>query len=194
MFTIYSLAACLALLDAGVRSIIKRRIQKLEGAVKKEEQKLSGTEIEKKAVVKASGSNVNEADDKISPKVALERQASVKSKSSEGSHDSDRKKEKPVTLDPPAPRLREAGEYDDDEDEELEEHAFDHPSTYAEARWIWLPHDELGFSGVLLEELKGTGSESIVEASDVGATMDVKGIVECSRNPPDEDWTGGYDK
>jgi len=89
----------------------------------------------------------------------------------------------------------EDGQPDSDDDEELGEHAFDHPSTYADARWIWLPHDELGFSKVLMDELKGTGETgSGIDASDIGATMDEKGVVECQRNPPDEDWTGGYDQ
>jgi hypothetical protein len=32
-----------------------------------------------------------------------------------------------------------------------------------------------------------------VEAADSGAIMDKKGVVEVSRNPPDEAWSGGLD-
>ena len=79
---------------------------------------------------------------------------------------------------------------DDDDDEDYEdeidpnEHAFDHPSTYMEQRWIWIPRDSLGLSKVLVEELREAG----VFASDDGAVMDQKGIVEVTRNPPDEEW------
>lgn len=78
----------------------------------------------------------------------------------------------------------------DSTDEESDgEHAFDHPSTYVGQSWIWIPEDKLGLSKVLVEELKEVG----VEASDVGAQMDEKGVVEVTRNPPDEEWKGGHD-
>ena len=64
------------------------------------------------------------------------------------------------------------------------EHVFDHPSMYMEQRWIWIPRDHLGLSKVLVEELWEAG----VFASDEGAVMDKKGIVEVTRNPPDEEW------
>lgn len=35
--------------------------------------------------------------------------------------------------------------------------------------------------------------EAKVEASDTGAHMTKKGVVEVSRNPPDEAWSGGLD-
>jgi hypothetical protein len=89
---------------------------------------------------------------------------------------------------PAAPGLRAAEE--EDEEEEFEEHAFDHPSTYADQAWIWLPHDLLGFSELMAEDLRAVG----VEASDLGATLDMNGTVEVSRNPPDEDWAGGHDR
>jgi calcium permeable stress-gated cation channel len=76
-----------------------------------------------------------------------------------------------------------------DDDDDPNEHAFDHPSTYVEQPWIWIPRDPLGLSEVLVKELKEAG----VEASDTGATMDTKGLVEVERNPPDEEWTGGHD-
>jgi calcium permeable stress-gated cation channel len=77
-----------------------------------------------------------------------------------------------------------------DEEDHFDEHAFDHPSTYVEQAWIWLPRDRLGLSEVLVEELKSHG----VDASDAGATMDERGIVEVTRNPPDEEWSGGQDR
>lgn len=32
-----------------------------------------------------------------------------------------------------------------------------------------------------------------IKASDLGAFIDRKGNVEVTRNPPDEEWTGGHD-
>ncbi|RXW15422.1 hypothetical protein EST38_g10427 [Candolleomyces aberdarensis] len=95
-----------------------------------------------------------------------------------------------VSFDAAAPRVT-ASDVDsmcNDEDQE-DEHAFDHPSTYQEQPWIWIPKDVLGLSNILAEELRGAG----VEASDVGALMDEKGVVEVRRNPPDEEWAGGHD-
>lgn len=87
-----------------------------------------------------------------------------------------------------APAVEDSDSSDEDEDDD-DDHAFDHPSTYVDQRWIWLPKDTLGLSEFLTQELKEAG----VEASDIGATMDDKGVVEVSRNPPDEEWTGGHD-
>ncbi|KAF5364658.1 hypothetical protein D9758_005530 [Tetrapyrgos nigripes] len=81
---------------------------------------------------------------------------------------------------PPPPR--------EEDEEDLDDHAFDHPSTYVEQRWIWVPKDRLGLSKVIIQELKDAG----VEASDDGATMDKKGVVEVTRNPPDEVWEDGH--
>ena len=78
---------------------------------------------------------------------------------------------------------------DEDEDEDFDAHGFDHPSTYEEQPWIWVPRDELGLSAYFVEEFRALG----VEASDEGATMDEKGNVEVNRSPPDEDWSGGHD-
>ncbi|KAH8092574.1 phosphate metabolism protein-domain-containing protein, partial [Cristinia sonorae] len=77
----------------------------------------------------------------------------------------------------------------DDEDLDFDENGFNHPSTYTNQPWIWLPKDEVGVSARLAQEFRDAG----VEASDVGAFMDMKGIVEVQRNPPDEDWAGGHD-
>jgi len=77
----------------------------------------------------------------------------------------------------------------DDVDEEMDEHAFDHPSTYKPAPWIWVPKDTLGLSEVILQELKDAG----LVASDLGAFMDEKARVRVTRNPPDQVWIGGHD-
>lgn len=80
------------------------------------------------------------------------------------------------------------GDDDDDYDDDLEENAFNHPSTYQDQPWIWLPqwesHPEI--SAQLVEDIKAVG----VEASDVGALIDDHGTVWVKRNPPDEDWDG----
>ena len=80
------------------------------------------------------------------------------------------------------------GDDSDDYDDDLEENAFNHPSTYQDQPWIWLPqwesHPEI--SAQLVEDIKATG----VEASDVGALIDDHGIVWVKRNPPDENWDG----
>ena len=90
---------------------------------------------------------------------------------------------------PPAEALVDTDSDDEDGDGIDDAHEFDHPSTYANQRWIWLPQDSLHLSKLLLKDLKESG----VEASDVGAVMDENGVVEVSRNPPDENWQGGYD-
>jgi hypothetical protein len=56
--------------------------------------------------------------------------------------------------------------------------------------WIWIPQDALGFSAVLVEDLTAAG----VDASDLGSMMDARGTVEVTRNPPDEEWSGGHDR
>ncbi|KAF8606372.1 hypothetical protein BDV93DRAFT_437216 [Ceratobasidium sp. AG-I] len=76
-----------------------------------------------------------------------------------------------------------------EDDSDLDDFAFDHPNTYKDAPWIWIPEDELGISKALLKELH----DARVEASDTGAKVDKKGVVEVSRNPPEEAWDGGLD-
>jgi hypothetical protein len=80
------------------------------------------------------------------------------------------------------------GDDSDDYDDDLEENAFNHPSTYQDHPWIWIPqweaHPEI--SAQLVEDIKTGG----VEASDVGAVIDGHGTVWVKRNPPDEDWDG----
>ncbi|TEB37492.1 DUF221-domain-containing protein [Coprinellus micaceus] len=95
-----------------------------------------------------------------------------------------------ISFDEAAPRVSKVDDTDsDDEEEEDDTHAFDHPSTYQEQPWIWIPKDVLGLSEILAQDLRSGG----VDASDVGAFMDEKGVVEVRRNPPDEEWTGGHD-
>ncbi|KAG6886294.1 hypothetical protein C0993_006704 [Termitomyces sp. T159_Od127] len=78
---------------------------------------------------------------------------------------------------------------DESDEEDDDDHAFDHPSTYVEQPWIWIPADKLGFSVILKGDLTSAG----VNADDLGAFMDWKGTVDVKRNPPDEEWQGGHD-
>lgn len=110
-------------------------------------------------------------------------------KSSASSRKKERKSSSPriPTFDAPAPAVKDSDTSDDEEDEN--DHAFDHPSTYADQVSIWIPKDILGLSNLLVKDLKDVG----IDASDVGASMDAKGVVEVTRNPPDEEWDGGHD-
>ncbi|KIY74044.1 DUF221-domain-containing protein [Cylindrobasidium torrendii FP15055 ss-10] len=89
----------------------------------------------------------------------------------------------------PSPAGVDLSDEEGDDALQEDEHAFDHPSTYEEQPWIWLPRDELGLSEILVGEFREAG----IDASCEGATMDAKGVVEVSRNPPDLEWTGGHD-
>ncbi|KAJ3833350.1 DUF221 family protein [Lentinula raphanica] len=62
----------------------------------------------------------------------------------------------------------------------LDEHAFDHPSTYVPQPCIWIPRDPLRLSTALVEYLEEAG----VRASDEGAVMDADGSVEVKSPPP----------
>ncbi|KAJ7595058.1 DUF221 family protein [Mycena floridula] len=95
----------------------------------------------------------------------------------------------PPVFDAPAPAGRDIDDEDSDDEVDFNEHAFDHPSLYVEQPWIWIPKDPLGLSEILVNELHDIG----VDASDLGAAMDKKGVVEVTRNPPDEAWDGGQD-
>lgn len=85
-------------------------------------------------------------------------------------------------------RGRTDGDDSDDYDDDLEENAFNHPSTYQDQQWIWIPRWEAcpEISAQLIEDIKAGG----VEASDLGAIIDDNGTVQVTRNPPDEDWDG----
>ncbi|QRV93773.1 tranport-associated late exocytosis protein [Ceratobasidium sp. AG-Ba] len=113
------------------------------------------------------------------------------SKKSNKSNKSQTKQERKLSIAPAAPALKTSMKSDSDseDDSDLDDFAFDHPSTYKDAPWIWIPKDKLGISDVLVKELH----EAKVEASDEGAFMDEKGVVEVKRNPPDEAWSGGLD-
>ncbi|KDR75323.1 hypothetical protein GALMADRAFT_226985 [Galerina marginata CBS 339.88] len=109
-------------------------------------------------------------------------------KSSDSGVSKQSKKEltKRQVFDAAAPAVEDSDSSDEDDEDD---HAFDHPSTYADQAWIWIPKDTLGLSEYLSKELKDAG----VYASDVGANMDERGVVEVTRNPPDEVWGGGHD-
>ncbi|KAJ3916223.1 DUF221 family protein [Lentinula edodes] len=66
-------------------------------------------------------------------------------------------------------------------EDSLDEHAFDHPSTYVAQPCVWIPRDPLGLSTVLVEYLEEAG----VRASDEGAIMDAKGAVMVIKPPPE---------
>lgn len=114
---------------------------------------------------------------------------SVKSKKSGKSHKSQKSKED-IKIQFDAPAEAETDDEDDEDDDDPNDRAFDHPSVYKAQQWIWVPKDALGLSVVLVDDMKAAG----VDASDTGAQMDEKGIVEVTRNPPDEDWSGGHDR
>lgn len=136
-----------------------------------------------------SGASVRRSDGALDGAPELFRSSVVVLEESEKPSDS---KSQFPTFDAAAPAVTASDDEDDEEDEEddHDEHAFDHPSTYVDQPWIWLPRDQLGLSELLAADLKAAG----VDASDVGASMDGKGIVEVTRNPPDEEWLGGHDK
>ncbi|KAJ3888452.1 DUF221 family protein [Lentinula edodes] len=66
-------------------------------------------------------------------------------------------------------------------EDSLDEHAFDHPSTYVAQPCVWIPRDPLGLSTVIVEYLEEAG----VRASDEGAIMDAKGAVMVMKPPPE---------
>lgn len=109
----------------------------------------------------------------------------VSKASKKSKKDKDGKSRKRPIFDPATPALVD----DSDEEEDDNVHAFDHPSTYVDQPWVWIPKDKLGLSELLVKELQEAG----VSASDLGAEMREDGIVEVSRNPPDEEWSGGHD-
>jgi len=128
---------------------------------------------------------LDEKLDKIKDKVSTMRNSESSTRwQSEDMHKSRTSFELP-TIDPATPALR---NWDSDEEED-DEHAFDHPSIYVDQPWIWIPEDPVGLSKYFVNDLKKAG----VSASDVGASMTLSGVVNVTRNPPDEHWTGGHD-
>ena len=115
-------------------------------------------------------------------------------------HSSSEERKKTVEEEKDDGKLKLAGEANPDEGDDedpvpqdeadFDEHAFDHPATYKPQPCIWIPRDNLGLSAVLLKDLKSME----IDASDEGAVMDDKGIVEVLRCPPDEEWLEGIDR
>ncbi|KAG8771298.1 hypothetical protein FRC19_005815 [Serendipita sp. 401] len=124
---------------------------------------------------------------------------SVGSKGSKSKEDKDKSQSKllgalagaagEIKIDAAAKAVRDVdGDGEDDSDDDLEEHAFDHPSTYQPQRWIWLPRwDRFPLSEELVRDMKSNG----IDASDLGAMINEAGGVIVTRGPPDEDWSGG---
>ncbi|KAG8889514.1 hypothetical protein FRB98_003988 [Tulasnella sp. 332] len=97
---------------------------------------------------------------------------------------------RPIRAGIPEDARIEAIEDSDSDDDDIEDNAFNHPSTYKETPVIWIPKDELGMSRLLVKELNDAG----VYASDIGAFIDESGNVDVTRNPPDQLWIGGNDQ
>ena len=168
-------------------------LDKIERAEAANDERLKGR-LSDSTVVSVSGPSnpfPKENGHDAIPRPEIKRQDtrdSTRSKASKKSKASSKKSR--ISFDEAAPRVSKADDTDsDDEEEEDDAHAFDHPSTYQDQPWIWIPKDVLGLSEILANDLRDGG----VDASDVGAFMDEKGVVEVRRNPPDEEWTGGHD-
>ena len=174
------------LLETGIKSVRRRFAKKIEKKVE------SLTVGPASGTPRKSESNLTIYADPGSLELQpLSRAKSSDSHVSSHSKKSEKQGKKPkVLLDQAAPKIKIENDGDSDGEEEDDgAHAFDHPSTYQEQPWIWIPKDILGLSEVLAQDLRDAG----VEASDIGAFMDEKGVVEVRRNPPDEEWAGGHD-
>ncbi|KAF9528530.1 DUF221 family protein [Crepidotus variabilis] len=162
-----------------VRRRLKTTAKKIEGKMGQTEGKII---LPNGAVLSRRGSERSNHS-----KASTSSKDSKKSNKSKASKKSGKSSLKRPVIDDAAPALRD--EDSEEEDDEPNDHAFDHPSAYVDQAWVWIPKDDLGLSEILVQELRKLG----VDASDVGASMDHKGIVEVTRNPPDEDWNGGHD-
>ncbi|KAJ7079066.1 DUF221 family protein [Mycena belliarum] len=181
------------------KSMREKEAQKRREAQEKEAAIRASTSNEPQLNEKEKGSQQKEVEQAAmagpngdAPDLSRKSSASSKhSNKSKASSKASSKKSVPVVFDPPAPAGVDLSDDDgsSDEEEADDEHAFDHPSTYVEQPWIWMPKDRLGLSQLLVDELHAAG----VDASDVGAVMNEKGVVEVTRNPPDEEWSGGHD-
>lgn len=199
----------------GIRSVVRKRlhapVQKLSRKVQKEvtkaitpkedkdrnsaddEQDIAHSSLEPEFPSPHENGSVHD----VQKDGELRRSTSIGSKKSAHSAKSNKsnKSNKSHTFAPPAPAARSASQTaddnddDDDDDGDFDDNGFNHPSTYEDQPWIWVPEDELGVSKILVRDFLAVG----VDASDIGATMDDKGTVEVHRNPPDEEWTGGHD-
>ncbi|KAI0076271.1 hypothetical protein K474DRAFT_1285297 [Panus rudis PR-1116 ss-1] len=194
---------CVEHILVGLKSIVRRRINAPVAKLSKKVQK----EVAKTVLPQEKPASVDEITDthgavstsahsnsRVPNNVEAEpARSSTSTKSSKSS----KSKSKLPTFAPAAPAQvgvarsqdRVGGGEDEDEDNDFDENGFNHPSTYAEQPWIWVPKDPYGISKVLVQELQGAS----VQASDIGATMDEHGTVEVERNPPDEEWSGGHD-
>ncbi|KAB5591080.1 hypothetical protein CTheo_5492 [Ceratobasidium theobromae] len=179
-----------------LQTLIRRKVnKKLKLPTKPKDEKAYGFAPPAPAPVPGTSLIPDAAPQLATPKL-LTRSNSRNSEGSNKSKKSNRSKTKEAQgpkVAPAAPALRSrlnvADDSSSEDDSDLDEFAFDHPNTYKEAPWIWLAEDKLGISKVLLQELH----KAKVEASDLGATMDKKGVVEVNRGPPDEAWSGGLD-
>lgn len=166
----------------------KTKEKKKEERKQKEQEKKDNKDS---GYADTTGASLRRSDGALGGAPELFRSTSAVSAASNVSKKSEEAKSNIPIFDPAAPAVIDDGDDDDDDEEDdHDEHAFDHPSTYIDQPWIWLPRDQLGLSELLANDLKAAG----VDASDVGASMDKKGIVEVTRNPPDEEWRGGHDK
>jgi hypothetical protein len=167
---------------------LDEKLETLKEIVEGEDRRENGNDSGKERA--DSSSKDEDSSDAAGKTTALDRLQGAKSYEKLSRNCERSKRESSVNLlplfDAAAPAVEDSDSSDEEDDED---HAFDHPSTYVDQRWIWLPKDTLGLSEFLTQELKEAG----VEASDIGATMDDKGVVEVSRNPPDEEWSGGHD-
>lgn len=98
-----------------------------------------------------------------------------------------------LVFDAPAPKIKVDrdgdGDLDTESEDDLDDHAFDHPSTYQDQPWIWIPQWEAHprLSKQLVDDITSLG----VDASDVGAIIEDNGTITVRRSPPDEVWEGG---
>jgi len=78
----------------------------------------------------------------------------------------------------------------EDSEDELIKHIFIHPAQYKSAQCIWVPHDELGFSTFVVNDLR----QAKVRATDEGAKLDASGVVtvESDRECPTALWVYYY--
>ncbi|KAH6914205.1 DUF221 family protein [Coprinopsis sp. MPI-PUGE-AT-0042] len=177
-----------------VRRRIKKTVEKVENKIESKLEingKRSRSNSPKRAsmdIAAASAVEGSQAPDLTRQKSNDSRKSNKSDKSNKSNKS--RKDTPHIVFDPAAPAVSHSSDESGDSDEEAaDDHAFDHPSTYEQQKWVWIPKDPLGLSELLAKELRDAG----VDASDVGALMDEKGVVEVKRNPPDEEWTGGHD-
>ncbi|KAF8160922.1 DUF221 family protein [Crassisporium funariophilum] len=176
----------------------RNRVRSIRRRIKSTSKRIDGKLDQLKAKVKAESGWSKDADEETRRNTEFNGQdprpheptaettAVATSSASKRSEASSKRVKLPV-FDEAAPAVEDSDSSADEQDEN--DHAFDHPSTYVDQTWIWLPKDPLGLSEFLASDFQVAG----VDASDIGAVMDEKGVVEVTRNPPDEEWSGGHD-